>query len=39
MADTETLRILIVDDEAALRRGLERVLRDFTVPLPGGNGR
>ncbi len=38
MADTETLSILIVDDEAALRRGMERVLRDFAVPLPNGNG-
>jgi signal transduction histidine kinase len=38
MVETETLRILIVDDEAALRRGMERVLREFAVSLPGGNG-
>jgi len=38
MTANETLRILIVDDEAALRRGMERVLRDFSIALPGDRG-
>lgn len=31
---TETLRILVADDELGMRLGVERALRDFTVALP-----
>jgi len=31
---TETLRILVVDDELGMRLGVTRVLRDFSVRLP-----
>lgn len=30
----EPLRILVVDDEPGMRLGVERVLRDFSAPLP-----
>jgi hypothetical protein len=34
----EVLRVLVVDDELGMRLGVERSLRDFTVPLPDING-
>ncbi len=30
----ETLRVLVVDDELGMRRGVERSLRNFTITLP-----
>jgi signal transduction histidine kinase len=33
----ETLRILVADDEAGMRAGVARALRDFTVSLPDVN--
>jgi len=32
------LRVLVVDDEAGMRSGVERALRNFSVSLPGING-
>lgn len=34
----ESLRVLVVDDEAGMRLGVERTLRDFTVSVPDVNG-
>ena len=34
----ETLRVLVVDDEAGMRLGVQRALRDFTVNLPDVEG-
>ena len=34
MSDMDLLRVLVVDDEPGMRRGVARTLRNFTVNVP-----